>query len=348
MAAPSLPGIRMGTLFFPYKYIALVLLMVQTTSSILVLRLSRTWTSEEGGRYISTTAVVMSEVFKLVGSLFLLGRESNRGPIDVITYTMSEISSNTMGTLKLGIPALLYTVQNNLLFIALSNLSAATYQVTYQLKILTTAIFSVTMLSKIISGRQWLSLLLLTVGVALVQMPTSKGEGEEEIEDSTFTGNQFIGLIAVLSACCSSGFAGVYFEKILKGTKQSLWLRNIQLSLFSIVLGLIGVYFNDGDAVMRDGFFQHYTGITWLAISLQAFGGLIIAAVIKFADNILKGFANSISIILTGALSFLFIGDVQLSLFFFAGTLLVVVSTFMYGHPSSQPKAPNPLPNEGN
>jgi UDP-sugar transporter A1/2/3 len=32
-------------------------------------------------------------------------------------------------------------------------------------------------------------------------------------------GDQTIGLIAVLSACCSSGFAGVYFEKILKGTK---------------------------------------------------------------------------------------------------------------------------------
>jgi len=35
--------------------------------------------------------------------------------------------------------------------------------------------------------------------------------------------------VAVLSACCSSGFAGVYFEKILKGTKATIWLRNIQL-----------------------------------------------------------------------------------------------------------------------
>ena len=35
--------------------------------------------------------------------------------------------------------------------------------------------------------------------------------------------------MAVLSACCSSGFAGVYFEKILKGTKASIWMRNIQL-----------------------------------------------------------------------------------------------------------------------
>ncbi len=42
-------------------------------------------------------------------------------------------------------------------------------------------------------------------------------------------GSQFVGLVAVLVACCSSGFAGVYFEKILKETKQSVWVRNIQL-----------------------------------------------------------------------------------------------------------------------
>lgn len=46
-------------------------------------------------------------------------------------------------------------------------------------------------------------------------------------------GSQFVGLMAVLIACFSSGFAGVYFEKILKETKQSVWIRNIQLGKFN-------------------------------------------------------------------------------------------------------------------
>lgn len=59
------------------------------------------------------------------------------------------------------------------------------------------------------------------------QLPVeSLGDSEQNVMSAS---SQFVGLIAVLMACVSSGFAGVYFEKILKETSQSLWLRNIQL-----------------------------------------------------------------------------------------------------------------------
>lgn len=44
-------------------------------------------------------------------------------------------------------------------------------------------------------------------------------------------------------------------------------------------------------------------------VFLQALGGLVIAAVIKYADNILKGFATSLSIILSTLISYFWLQD---------------------------------------
>ncbi|KAK6044214.1 Nucleotide-sugar transporter [Cooperia oncophora] len=60
--------------------------------------------------------------------------------------------------LKVLVPAVVYTIQNFLLYVAVENLPAATYMVTYQLKILTTAVFTVLVLGRKLSIQQWVSL----------------------------------------------------------------------------------------------------------------------------------------------------------------------------------------------
>lgn len=77
---------------------------------------------------------------------------------------------------------------------------------------------------------------------------------------------------------------------------------------FAFILGLIPVFTVDFDRVRKDGFFQGYLPITWIVVALQAFGGLVVATVIRYADNILKGFATSISILCSCIFSYVF-GD---------------------------------------
>ena len=53
-----------------------------------------------------------------------------------------------------------------------------------------------------------------------------------------------------------------------------------------------------------EGFFFGYSGVVWAVVLLQAGGGLLVAMVVKYADNILKGFATSLSIILSCVASY--------------------------------------------
>lgn len=204
------------------------------------------------------------------------------------------------------------------------------------MKILTTALFSVVMLRKELSRLQWVSLLLLFVGVALVQVNSEAGKkaSHDGVEQ-----NQVIGLAAVIVACLMSGFAGVYFEKLLKNTPQSVFVRNVQLGSIGAVFGLATVAVKDGAKVKEHGFFFGYDFAVWSVILLMSVGGLVVAVVVKYADNILKGFATSGSIILACVASVYFF-EFRLSIEFCLGTLLVILSVFMYGKFVPVPKKP--------
>ena len=142
--------------------------------------------------------------------------------------------------------------------------------------------------------------------------------------------------MAVLSAACTSGFSGVYFERILKNAGTSLWMRNVQMGLTSMVLGVFGIYFSgDYESVSSQGFFHGYTPMVWGVIALQAVGGLVVAVVVKYADNVLKGFAASFSIITSCVLCDLFY-DFKPTLLFLAGAVLVNASMYIYSYTPRQ------------
>ncbi|KRZ90198.1 UDP-N-acetylglucosamine transporter [Trichinella sp. T8] len=251
------------------KCISLGVLVFTTSSVVLLLRYSRTMNVTDG-RYLSSTAVALSEVLKVVISLVMIFHEAGYSVSEMQTQLRTEMIVKRYEMLKMLVPALLYIAQNNLLFLALSNLDAATYQITYQSKILTTAILSVLMLGKRLDLLKWLSLFALMCGVAIIQIPANSTVDQQFTHDWS---SKVIGLSAVIIACFTSGFSGVYLELILKTTNTSLWMRNFQLG--------------------------------------TAFGGLVIGMVVKYMDNIVKVFASSISIVLSGFLSYFLLADFQ-------------------------------------
>ena len=233
----------------------------------------------------------------------------------------------------MAVPASLYLLQNNLQFHAAGYLNASTYQVMNQLKVLTTAIFSVVILGQKLSTRQWMSLFLLSAGLIIVQLPSSAMPSSNPPADGDRTGPDRpvdpMGLLSMAFACILSGLSGVYFEKVLKGTTVSLWARNIQLSAFSITVGLVAIAYFESDIIREKGFFAGYTLWTWAAILIQALGGIVVAIVVKYTDNIVKNFATSIAI-LVGCVLNVWILDFTVTSSFVFGSALVMLAAYLY------------------
>lgn len=175
--------------------------------------------------------------------------------------------------------------------------------------------------------------------------------------------NQLLGLVAIVLACLSSGFSGVYFEKVLKkrpvplttapssatspvaaaavcGSSQALerktglWIRNIQLSLFSLLVGG-AIYLAASPAPLRailaprETFLVGFTPIVYALVVIQIAGGLLAAVVIQYADNIAKSFSASLSILLSFAASVYLFGY-RLNSGIVAGSAIVMGATWLF------------------
>jgi UDP-galactose transporter len=162
------------------------------------------------------------------------------------------------------------------------------------------------------------------------------GSGDQHMSksgsESDASKNRFIGIVAVICAACTSGFSGVFFEKILKGSTTSLWIRNIQMGIPSVIIAYLTCYVKDSAEISKYGFLGGYTKIVWAVVIVQAVGGLIVATVVKYADNVLKVFATSFSIIISCIIS-AFLFDFHPSFLFMIGASFVVAATVMYSAP---------------
>ncbi|KAF7259218.1 hypothetical protein EG68_03004 [Paragonimus skrjabini miyazakii] len=298
-------------------HVCLIVLVFQNLLYILVMRYAR---SRAVDLFIPSSMMVASEAVKLITCILVLRFT------DGLKRSYALVRHNTWDSIKSCVPALIYLVQNRLLVAALGYLDAATFQVAYQLKLLTTALFSVLILRRTISSLQWLALLLLFSGVAIVEPPSASGSGANSMSVSQ---NPSLGLFIVVCASLLSGFASIYFELLLKNSPKSLWLRNIELASTSLVVGAASQWLFEWDTVRQKGYFHGFDWVVWTVIALHSFGGLLVAMVVKYSNNMLKGFACSVSIVLSCLFSVLFLG-INLSWSFLLGTSLVLISVILY------------------
>eukprot|EP00979_Chaetoceros_neogracilis_P007945 scaffold1725_cov267-Chaetoceros_neogracile.AAC.20 len=265
----------------------LALLALQNSFKNILMRFVMT----DHGGFLLSTAIIVVELLKLAFSVGYIVLVQKQSPFTVVTF----IKSDWKNTFLLVVPATSYSLQMSLEYIAMANIDPASFSVLVQMKMLTTALFFRIILKRRLMKKQLMSLAVLTVGVMLCSIKTSGDAGGA-------IGNKNVGIAATL------GFASVFTEKVIKTARKSsninteeFGLAHMQAQLAIVSLVILGLYafVQDFEMIMTKGFFYNYDAAAAFSSLNSAVGGLIVAAVLKHADSVLKGYATAVSVVLT-------------------------------------------------
>jgi len=312
----------------PFKLLILATLAFQNSGITLVTRYSRGVLQEP---YAVITTVIVSELVKLLISVCVIHHSNSYD----VSKTVQRVVHDIRFSLPMAVPGAIYLVQNLLTYVGLGALEGSTYAILVQLKLLTTAVFAVVMLNKKLYSYQWRVLTLLFLGVVLVQLRPPKagadvsgGGGWLGMSSEALTGTA-----AVLGVATLSGLAGVYFEWMLKGSAAfNMWDRNVQLSCYGLLLSPLPILFSSTDRTFFSTHhpFHGWSLVTLLVVLLASAGGLLVSMAVAYTDNIMKNFATSAAIMLTGLVSWMVFGDLQPSVVWVCGMCCVLLAVFNY------------------
>lgn len=204
------------------KWLTLIAFVIHNVVLIVTFRAcSIKHASQPSSDYIASTVVVFTELMKLFLSILCCFYFEAQGKLSIFTEILTRaFLDDGLDVLKLCLPAILYAIQNNLQYVIES---APLFLVLYQCKIVTTAVFYSHMLAKKrMTIKEWASIVALAIGASMVE--------SSQHDILPHHASNFVGMISVAVACLTSGYAGVYFEKVKAHSFPPLFSYNAPLN----------------------------------------------------------------------------------------------------------------------
>uniref|UniRef100_A0A915E2H4 ARF7 effector protein C-terminal domain-containing protein n=1 Tax=Ditylenchus dipsaci TaxID=166011 RepID=A0A915E2H4_9BILA len=252
------------------KLAVLIWLTLQNAIHTLLIRYSRVRPVPD--MFFSTVAVFWTEIFKVGICLMMVVNESN-GLLGCLRMLKKQVFDQPFDTLKVS-----------------SHLDAATFMIVSQLKIFSTALFSIILLNR-----------------TLIR-PQCKAK---VLKKRWMTHKVYYRFHSSLCRLC------VYLDEEC----ADVYIFNPASFAASMI--------QDGKKIAEHGFLYGFDAVVWITVLWYCIGGLSVAICIKYADNIAKNFATSIAIILA-TLGSVYIFGFAPNIFFCMGAILVIFSVFLY------------------
>lgn len=185
--------------------------------------------------------------------------------------------------------SLLYTVSNNVTFLALARLSSTMFTLLMNLKIPMTGLLAWVALKKQITMWQWIALVLMFVGSAIACF--RDGHISSSIS----------GIMLMILYCSCSASAAVYSEYITRYRfkTENLFSQNVKFCVYSCL-------FNVVVALCKGTLFNWHLELPHgLVIMVMVMNGFATAAVLKFAGSIVKTYAVAFASLVTAIICYL-------------------------------------------
>ena len=240
------------------------------------------------------------------------------------------------------VPAVLYTLYDNLTFVNLQFFDPPTFFILSQFRLVVTGVVYELLFDKRLTARQWLSLLVLTAGCIVKEGSKFAGGGASLVAVPYYSW-ALIG-VQILSAT----FAGVYNEYLLKGKADiPMNLQNIFMYSNSIVVNLTALSMGIGGKTLGQAFAWHnlrqvFHPLVLLIILNSASMGIVTSMFLKHLSSVLKAIASAMEIILTAIVSYIVFGT-DLGAYTVTSMLCVAFGVYLYSTGgAATPATPKP------
>jgi UDP-sugar transporter A1/2/3 len=297
---------------------AFSILVIVQSFAILLFKLCQV-----GGKYTFNPAssVALTEVCKLglAGTLHYRYTVSERKPF--FEHVNLKIVLHYFGL------SALYTVNNQLSFYCLEVADPGSMALGKSIAPYLCALL-LRLAGQHLHALQWVCVVVQCCAIAIVQYDACKGTGYLPTK-----AYYMIGLATSITAVTS-----VWNQLIIKGFEVPVNLQNAIMYAFGSVIATVSYVHSaatetqgrgHGHKSHHIGFFEGYTTLAILLVLFQAFHGLAVALVYKYADAIVKNFANSSVMAILIVVSFYFFG-LQTTLHSWLGIVIVLATTYCY------------------
>lgn len=292
----------------------------------------------QGESVNKSSIVIVTEITKILIAAITLPLESKNEKHKIIS-NWSIRNSLTIAAL----PAILYAIQNLITQYAYQLIDPMTFNLLNQTKTLAAAFWLYIIMGQKQTYIQIFALILLLVAaLVLTSKDINKVEDLFNIVDIKIDivnsknisslGNTGLGILLVLSASMISGVSTALTQKTLQiaatGGRNSVFL-SAEMAVYAIPFLLISDKMNSNNRNNDDDFFAHWNIYTFIPVICNAFGGIIVGLVTKYAGGVRKGFALIAGLLITAFASWI-IDNKKLRLNDWLAFIIVALSIYLH------------------